>query len=247
MTLSTNNTAPRRAVFPVVTTSAQSQALQKAKSSGFTQGHAAGYAAGLQLAGREAAAQRSQQDADHAALLIIWEAQQAAGLQALRLASTALTNRTTPVVADAQMVLFGYALELAEALLGQELRDGETSARAALTRACAQVQNEVPVNIRMNPADVAALAALGLPDGVAVQEDTSISRGDAIAQYPHGFLDARLGTAVDRARSALLGDFLPASALLPDVDSFGTSSFDDSASNSLPAHFLSANFAAGKS
>lgn len=217
MTLSTNHSVPRPAVFPVVATSAQAHALQEAKSSGFTQGHAAGYVAGLQRAEQEAAAQAKQQNMEHEVLLATLETRQTEGLGALNLAIAALTNRTVPVLAHAEQALFGYALELAQALLGHELRDGETSARAALARACARAHTEIPVSIRMNPADIAALPNSDFPDGVAIQNDASIGRGDAIAEYADGFLDARLATALDRARSALLGDFLPASELTADA------------------------------
>ncbi|MFQ4148037.1 hypothetical protein AAGW05_04960 [Arthrobacter sp. LAPM80] len=210
--MSTNNPPPIPAVFPVVSTSAQTQALAAAKASGFTQGHAAGYAAGLQLARGEAEVARTRQDADHAAMMAASAARNAAELNALRLAGAALIQRTAPVLADAEAALFSHALELAEALLGHELRDGETSARAALARACGKVGTEVPLSIHMNAADIAALAGTELPDGVVLAEDAAISRGDAVAEYPDGFLDARLASAVRRARDALLGDSLPAAA-----------------------------------
>lgn len=208
--MSTSNHAPVPAVFPVISTSAQTQALHAAKASGFTQGHVAGYAAGMHLAREEAQAARTMADAEHAAMMTAAEARHAAELNALRLAATALDQRTAPVLADAEMALFGHALELAEALLGQELSDGETSARAALARAFGLGGSEMPVSISMNAADVAFLAGAAMPHGVALTADPSINRGDAVAQYPHGFLDARLAGAVRRAKNALLGDSLSA-------------------------------------
>lgn len=211
--MSTSNQSPVPAVFPVVATSAQTQALQAAKSAGYTQGHVAGYAAGLQLAREEALAARSRADAEHAAVVSTAQAHHRAELAALRLAATALTQRTAPVLADAEAALFSHALELAEALLGQELSSGERSARTALARACGERGNEVPVTISMNAADVACLVGVALPAGVELTADPAINRGDAIAQYPHGFLDAGLASAVRRVKTALLGDSLPVSAL----------------------------------
>jgi flagellar assembly protein FliH len=36
--------------------------------------------------------------------------------------------------------------------------------------------------------------------------DLSLARGDAIAEYPDGELDARIGSALARARAALAGE-----------------------------------------
>ena len=210
--MSTRNPQPSPAVFPVLTTSAEAQALADAKSRGFTQGHSAGYAAGMQLAGRAAEAERTRLDAEQAATAAAWDARMEAELKGLQLAAAALKNRTTPVLDDAEQALFRCALELAQALLGHELRDGETSAKAALSRARGLGGDEVPVGIRMNPADVATLGTAGhaLPDGVSLLADPAISRGDAVADYPQGFLDARLETAVRRVAEVLFGDSLRA-------------------------------------
>lgn len=208
---SAGSTGTRPAIFPVLSTSAQSHALAQAKSRGFTQGHAAGYVAGLKLAATEAAAIAEQADAELTARAAALETAKAAELATLVLVREALVNRTTPVVADVEQALFRHALELAEAIVGYTLRDGESSARAALARAVALDEIQVPVGIRMNPEDIAALTGdhSGLPDGVALCADPTLSRGDAMADYPDGFLDARLSTAAGRAAAALLGDSLP--------------------------------------
>jgi flagellar assembly protein FliH len=204
MTLSTRIPTSSPAVFPVIPTPAQAQIHADEKSRGFTQGHAAGYAAGLQLANQELAVDRARQDAGHAERASALEAVHAAEMAALRLAVAAVAERTVPVLADAERALFGGALDLAEALLGQELSDGETSARAALARAYEQGETEIPVAIRMNPADLATLRREDVPASLTVVGDPALNRGDAVAEYPYGFLDARLGTAVARAKAALL-------------------------------------------
>lgn len=206
----------RLAVFPLIPTQGQVQAHADAKASGFTQGHAAGYAAGLQLASRETAAARARQDTVHADRMCALEERHAAEIAALVLASTALVERTVPVLADAEQALFMCALDLAQSLLGHELRDGETSARAALARARGQGEGEIPVAIRMNPADLAVLNRdrHDLPASLTLIGDPTLNRGDAVAEYSHGYLDARLGTAVARARAALLGESMPARTAL---------------------------------
>ncbi len=210
-----NSTAARPAVFPVVATTAQSYVQADAKARGFTQGHAAGYAAGLQLSGRHSAAALARQNAAHEALLVTLQARHNEEVQALRMATAALEARTIPVLADAEEVLFSQALDLAEALLGQELRDRNISARSALARVRGRSGDEVPVSIRMHPADLAELTengrdALDLPTSVQLVADRSLNRGDAMADYPNGFLDARLSTAVARTRAALMREILPA-------------------------------------
>lgn len=61
--------------------------------------------------------------------------------------------------------------------------------------------------VRLHPADVAVLKAVGMSEaaGVDLVPDASLARGDAMAQYPDGWLDARIGTALARARAVLLG------------------------------------------
>ena len=199
-----NSTAARPAVFPVVATTAQSYVQADAKARGFTQGHAAGYAPAL-----------ARQNAAHEALLVTLQARHNEEVQALRMATAALEARTIPVLADAEEVLFSQALDLAEALLGQELRDRNISARSALARVRGRSGDEVPVSIRMHPADLAELTengrdALDLPTSVQLVADRSLNRGDAMADYPNGFLDARLSTAVARTRAALMREILPA-------------------------------------
>ncbi len=227
MTLSTSQSAPRPAVFPVIATPGQSQAHAEEKARGFTQGHAAGYAAGLQRASVEAAAARARDDASHAERVQQLDARHAAEVAALRLAGAALAERTAPVLADAEQALFSCALDLAVALLGHELGDDETSARAALARARGLDETESPLVIRMNPADVAVLDRShdDLPASLTLLGDPGLNRGDAVADYPHGFLDARLGTAVERVRATLLESTLPANNLptntLPELTAAG--------------------------
>lgn len=215
MTLSTSQSAARPAVFPVIATPGQSQAHAEEKARGFTQGHAAGYAAGLRRASVETAAAHARNDNSHAERVQQLEARHAAEVAALHLAVAALAKRAAPVLDDAEQALFSCALDLAVALLGHELGDGDTSARAALARARGRDETESPLVIRMNPADVAVLdrSRDDLPASLTLLGDPGISRGDAVADYPHGFLDARLATAVERVRATLLESTPPAKAL----------------------------------
>ena len=59
--------------------------------------------------------------------------------------------------------------------------------------------------------DIAARQALrtagGIPDvvGLELVADPTLAPGDAIGRHPDGYLDARITTALSRARAALLG------------------------------------------
>jgi flagellar assembly protein FliH len=116
------------------------------------------------------------------------------------------------VVTDAQDAIAVSALDLAETIIGAELADGERSATAALGRALAVVDPTTITTIRLNPLDLGVLDRAVLDgtvraiSGVSLTADASIARGDAIADLPLGFLDARIATAVARARAAILGD-----------------------------------------
>jgi flagellar assembly protein FliH len=175
-------------------------------------GHAAGYAAGLRAAGAELAGQKAALDAEHRAALLHDGARTDRAIAVLTAAALALDLRLLPVVADAQDAIAASALDLAETIIGAELADSERSARAALARALAVVDPATIKTIRLNPLDLSVLE-LGMLDeivraasGVSMTADASIARGDAIADLPLGFLDARIATAVARARAAILGD-----------------------------------------
>jgi len=56
----------------------------------------------------------------------------------------------------------------------------------------------------MNPADLATLG----PDvlaaaGVTFTPDATLARGDAMTQFPDGYLDARIGSALARVKAAI--------------------------------------------
>jgi len=179
-------------------------------AAGYSSGYTAGWSAGSRAAAREAEEER-RRTADLAAA----QAQQAAvaaqeALTALAHAAGAARRRLAPVLHEAQDGLTRATLELAEALLGAELRDHDASAQAALRRALS-VRDDGIVRIRMNPADLAALdrvlgalpAELTPPEGVVLVADAELQPGDAVSELEEGYLDARIASAVERVRAAL--------------------------------------------
>ncbi len=172
-------------------------------------GYAAGFAAGARQAGSVAAAEARRVAAERAAA----EAQAAAALEralaVLAAAAAAAQARTAPVVALAEELLHAGALELARAVLGVELADAERSATAALARVLQHPQLPETVTVHLHPRDLDALRAVGaedVPDGVELVADAALAPGDAVAQHPDGYLDARIGSALDRAAAALTQD-----------------------------------------
>jgi flagellar assembly protein FliH len=167
-------------------------------------GHAAGYAAGLKSAQAELALRRTELEAQARVAAADARARVDAALTALHTATRALDARLAPAVADAESTLADAAVDIAEAVLGRELAAGADSAESALRRVLGQPEANTIVTVRMNPADLHALHEdIRVAAGVALQADASLAPGDAVAQLPDGYLDARIGAALERARAAL--------------------------------------------
>jgi flagellar assembly protein FliH len=165
-------------------------------------GWAAGYAAGARRAAVDAAEEearaqeRRAQDAQQQA------AEHASALAALDAAARALQARTAPVVADALGTLQAAALEIAVALLGVELGDASSAARAALARVLTEPDVPADAVVRLHPRDLAAVPTTdGL--GVTLVADPALAPGDAVLEHADGHVDARIAGAVERVRAAL--------------------------------------------
>ena len=110
-----------------------------------------------------------------------------------------------PVLGEAERRVADAGLQLAEAILGTELSNAQTAARAALARAFPSGETVPPLTVRLHPDDVQLLTGTTPAAGIALVADTTLERGDAVASYPDGMIDARIGTALERARTALEG------------------------------------------
>lgn len=172
----------------------------------YANGHTAGYTAGLRLATADAELRRQDMEAEHAAVLSHSQARTDRAVEILTGAVQAVHAAVLPVVADAQDALARAAMDLAETIIGVELGDGDLSARAALARALAGAPASGAITVKLNPVDFSVLgddAASG--SGAVIVADPTLARGDAVAEFEHGHLNARIGTALNRARRALLG------------------------------------------
>lgn len=185
---------------------ASSQAKSDDKSSqafGYAKGFSSGWAAGQKRASREAAQERTiiNDDARRAE-----EARTEAYVDAMdeiQAIADAVASRDNLVVEEMKAALMAAAVDLAEALLGAELSDAPTRAKAALKRALSMNDPKDIVKVNMNPQDVETLTSLGVECPVELVPDPELDPGDAVAYMPEGLLDARLTTAMARAREAL--------------------------------------------
>lgn len=193
--------------LPVTFPSLSTAGRERADADSRAAGHAAGYAAGLRAAGAELAGQRAALDAEHRAAISHERARTDRAIAVLAAAAAALDGRLLPIVSDAQDAIAASALDLAEAIIGAELADDERSAKAAVARVLSAVDPATVITVRLNPLDLGVLdEAVRASAGVHFTADASVARGDALADLPVGYLDARIGTAVARARAAILGE-----------------------------------------
>jgi flagellar assembly protein FliH len=188
--------------YPTITSAGLEEETERAR----VRGHAAGYAAGLRAAEADSAADTARARAERAALREDAIAALTAALGALEGAARQLGALQAPVLAEADAALAAAAIELAESIIGRELASAESSARTALARALACVDAEAITGVRLSPVDLAVLQAhdLASPE-LRFIADPELLPGDAVVEVASGRIDARIRSALDRAR-AEIGD-----------------------------------------
>lgn len=201
----------RALAFPVLSSPAVDAAV--------IEGRARGYADGLAAARAAAADAEDQRHAEHQRSLQHAQERSVAAVQSLHRAAEELTGRHVQSLTEVQEHLYAAACQLAEIVLGAELSDASGAARAAMARVLRE-QTPAPVHTVRLPPEVAAAAqapavpgepagadgtsvAAGAPAGLRILADPSLPPGGAVAEYPEGWLDAGIETALDRiARDA---------------------------------------------
>lgn len=184
------------------------------RAEGYAAGYASGYAAGAREAARAAQTEAARVQRERAEADVRRAAEHADALAVLARAARAAADRSAPVLAASEATLHAAGLDLAVAVLGTELADAPTAARAALRRVRQQDPAREVHTVRLHPRDLAVVrtalgsgadALAGLPDltGVELVADPALAPGDAVGEFPEGYLDARIGAALDRARTAL--------------------------------------------
>ena len=188
--------APAR--FPHLGDTAATHERERARRRGYAEGHAEGFrAAAVQTAAAEtrAAAERAERAA--AAQRAVDEA-----IAALQRAAEALNERTRAVAAATKDEVFAHAVELAAVIIAGEVAHGSTA--TAVRRVWDAADPADVREVRLHPADLAALEHLGAAThGVTFTADDTLVPGDALAVLDDGFIDARIETALERARHAV--------------------------------------------
>lgn len=178
--------------------------VEAAEEQARTRGHAAGYAAGLRAAEVALDRERRAEAAERAAVAALAHERAEAHAALLRAAVASINSRTAPVLDEAHQLIAQGAIDLAEAIIGIELSDAPRAARAAVTRALRDVDPAVVLVVRMNPSTLAALEDDCVVEGISYVADPSIAPGDAVTDFAEGYLDARISSAIARARTALI-------------------------------------------
>ncbi len=187
--------------FPAVRMRPESDAEEQARA----RGYAAGYAQGAREAERELVERRALLDAEFAEAAQRADAALQRRMSAAQAMLLTLEARLEPLLESAQQSLAVSALDLAEAILGIELGDGESSAKSVVSRVLSGVDASQATIVRVNPAELPVLTSLfGGHESISLVADDTLGRGDAVAELPAGFLDARITAALTRARRALL-------------------------------------------
>lgn len=188
--------------------------VEQARGQARAVGYAQGWAQGSRDAMQALAAERAAGEAELAALRARQEQQVEVALQALQDAAAQLRQGTISITDDIEDQILAAAVQLAEALLGRELRDPEVAAPAALARVLRLAPANEPVTVWLHPADhetltgPAGAALIGSVEGatgrgLTFESDPDLQPGDARARCGSTSIDARLSAGVARLREYL--------------------------------------------
>lgn len=188
--------------------------VAEARSAAEAVGYARGWAQGLAEARRTSADELATARAEQARHAAERSDSLAAALAALAAAAAQVEAVAAPACAQIEDTVLGLAVELAQALLGRELRQPDVAGPAALARVLALAPEGEPVSVRLHPTDHAQLsgadgaALLAAVRGAAGREitltsDASVLPGDALARCGAASLDARLSAGVARLQEHL--------------------------------------------
>ncbi|MBI3257622.1 MAG: hypothetical protein HYZ59_07545 [Actinobacteria bacterium] len=142
-----------------------------------------------------------------------WQQEQtrrlASALDALASAVVEFQLRRTLDLTDLEATVATAAFDLAAALLGRELELSRSPGRDAVARALALAPPDESLVVRLNPGDVETLGSIEdlLPGRrFTVLCDPSVESGGCLLDAKDCQVDARLTTAIARARQAMLDE-----------------------------------------
>jgi flagellar assembly protein FliH len=172
-------------------------------------GYAHGWSTGIREARASMAAEVAQAGAAQRQLADDRQAALSAALRSVTHAANTLEAGLAPSFDEIERLILGAAVEIAEALVGRELRDVDEAGRAALARALQLVPQGESVTIRLHPEVYAALTDNEQPSQpisgrtITLEPDSTLARGDAVAVCGATTIDARLAEGVRRVRERL--------------------------------------------
>ena len=161
-----------------------------------TQGHADGYARGIEE-GRRAGQDQAMREFSE--LL-------APALEALEAARDLLVARDALHAEEIEGALMALAVDVAEVLVGHELASVDAPALDAVRRALQLAPQRGDIVVHLSPADmelVHAVAPLAPGRSVEVVADGSVERGGCLLRVGSCTIDAQLAPALERVRTAL--------------------------------------------
>ena len=137
---------------------------------------------------------RARLDAEHAARTLVSAAQQ-------------LRTFDQELLEDVEQQVLALAVELAESIIGAELRAFDDISIASARKALSLSPDRGEAQLRVNPADrtsvAEALEGSDRPGGISVVGDGSVERGSCVAMVGPLLVDAQIRTAVARIRDTL--------------------------------------------
>ncbi|WP_433792335.1 FliH/SctL family protein [Actinoplanes sp. CA-252034] len=182
------------------------RALQQARTTGYAEGWAQGKrdaAAANEAAAARAVAAEEAFDHRRAAAL-------ASAVNALGRAVTGLEDQLMPTFTELQEVVLASAWELAEAIIGRNLRDDPERGADALRRAMTAAPDHGDVIVNLHPDDYRNLVGEGSGEDfdfqgrrITLRPDPALQPGDAVAETGTATVDATIAAAVARTREAL--------------------------------------------
>lgn len=169
----------------------RSEGLAAGRADGFAEGHAEGIATG-------------RAEAEAVALQRL-----ATAIDGLALAAEATSRRDAVALADIEESVVDLAVGLAAAIIEREVRSIDGTTTDAVRRALRLAPERGGMVVRLHPDEVAGLADVAdLAPGrdLEVVADPSIRPGGCLVENDTTQVDARVETALARARAVLLGD-----------------------------------------
>ncbi len=187
-----------------VTESTLAALAEQTRAAARAQGYAAGWAEGRRAFEARVATAESELAARVAAEQERAHAEHRAATKALVRAiddAEAEVRRTRDRLAEQAVTL---ALNIAEAVIGRELELATDPGADALRRALTSLPLDVPVTVRLHPADRVQLDPSVLGDRpVHLVDDPTLGRGDTVVQTDEQVVDATIEAALARVRQVL--------------------------------------------